>query len=64
MALPTVPCYWTTRKNIYEQNIVRRRNHNDDFRDKWANTANYFNKNNVEMSKHRAWESDNSMQGR
>ena len=64
MALPTVPSYWTTRKNLYEQSIVRRRNHDHDFRDKWAHTANYFTKNDVEMTKQRAWESEDSMQER
>lgn len=62
MALPTIPQYWTTRKNLYEQNIVRRRNQNEDFRERWSNTANYFLKNDVEMTKHRAWESEESMQ--
>lgn len=62
MALPTIPHYWTTRKNLYEQNIVRRRNQDTDFREKWSNTANYFLKNDVEMNKQRAWESDESMQ--
>ncbi|XP_053375365.1 trichoplein keratin filament-binding protein-like [Mercenaria mercenaria] len=62
MALPTMPHYWTTRKNLYEQNIVRRRNQDTDFREKWSNTANYFLKNDVEMTKQRAWESEDSMQ--
>lgn len=57
-----MPHYWTTRKNLYEQNIVRRRNQDTDFRQKWSNTANYFLKNDVEMTKQRAWESDDSMQ--
>ncbi|KAL4223980.1 hypothetical protein ACF0H5_017439 [Mactra antiquata] len=62
MALPTMPHYWTTRKNIYEQNIVRRRNQDTDFREKWSGAANYFMKNDVEMMKQRAWESEESMQ--
>lgn len=64
MALPTIPCYWTTRKNLYEQAIVRRRNTDTDFRERWSNTANYFHKNDVEMTKQRAWESEESLQGR
>ena len=64
MALPTMSNYWTTRKNVYEQNIVRRRNHDTDFRDKWSDTASYFQKNDIEMTKQRAWESDESMQDR
>ncbi|KAH3887553.1 trichoplein keratin filament-binding protein-like [Dreissena polymorpha] len=61
MALPTIPHYWTTRKNVYEQNIVRRRNNDTDFRDKWASTSKNFLKNDVEMTKQRAWESDDSL---
>ncbi|XP_052797662.1 trichoplein keratin filament-binding protein-like [Mya arenaria] len=60
MALPTIPQYWTTRKNVYEQNIVRRRNNDTDFRQKWSNTSNYFLKNDIEMTKQRAWESEDS----
>lgn len=54
--------YWTTSKDLYEQNIVRRRNQDTDFREKWSNTANYFLKNDIEMTKQRAWESEDSLQ--
>ncbi|KAK3611704.1 hypothetical protein CHS0354_034375 [Potamilus streckersoni] len=58
MALPTIPCYWSTRKDLYEQAIVKRRNHDVDFRQKWANAANYFHKSDVSASKQKAWESE------
>ncbi|XP_050408126.1 trichoplein keratin filament-binding protein [Patella vulgata] len=62
MALPTMPCYWTTRKNIYEKAILQRRNHEEDFRQKWTDTADYFSKNNVNASKQETWTSDRSFQ--
>lgn len=64
MALPTVPHYWTTRKNVYEQAIVRQRNHLDDFRNKWGNTADYWQKSNIDINKKKHWESDDSMRSR
>lgn len=60
MALPTVPSYWTTRRNIYEQAIVKQRNHDSDFRNKWTTHANYFQRSNIAATKKQSWESDKS----
>ena len=63
MALPHLNIY-TTRRNIYEAAIVHRRNHDNDFRERWAKTANYFNTNNVEADQKAAWESKKSFNSR
>ncbi|KAK7087908.1 trichoplein keratin filament-binding protein-like [Littorina saxatilis] len=55
MALPTAPKYWTNRKGLYEQAIVRHRNYENDFRQKWTETADYFQKNNVQAAKQAEW---------
>ncbi|KAL5016433.1 hypothetical protein ScPMuIL_006022 [Solemya velum] len=60
MALPTVPSYWTTRRNVYEQAIVKHRNHETDFRDKWTTHADYFQKSNISATKKQSWESEKS----
>lgn len=60
MALPHMPAYWTTRKNIYEAAIVQRRTKEEDFRHKWTDTANYFHTNDVAANKKKAWESEQS----
>ncbi|XP_064613180.1 trichoplein keratin filament-binding protein-like [Liolophura sinensis] len=60
MALPTLTSSWATRKNFYEHSIVNRRNKESDFREKWANTAGYFQKSNVEVTKQNGWTSDKS----
>ncbi|XP_002734122.1 trichoplein keratin filament-binding protein-like [Saccoglossus kowalevskii] len=63
MALPTLPAYWQMKyKNIQEKNIVQRRNHDHDFREKWAQNANYFHQSDVQTTKQRAWSSDSSFQ--
>ena len=64
MALPHMPSYYTTRKNIYEAAIVRRRTKEHDFREKWSNVADYFHKENVSAAKKKNWESDTSFQMR
>ncbi|XP_063396528.1 trichoplein keratin filament-binding protein-like [Mytilus trossulus] len=61
MALPTTPRYWTTRKNIYEQAIVRHRDHNDQFRERWGTAVNYFQKSDMEAKKQSNWGSEQSM---
>ncbi|CAH1801077.1 unnamed protein product [Owenia fusiformis] len=60
MALPHMPTSYTTRKNIYEAAIVRRRNHDNDFHEKWSKHASYFNQSNVEATKQTAWQSNES----
>lgn len=55
MALPTTPRYWTNRKGLYEQAIIRQRNHEHDFRQKWAETSDYFKKNNIQAAKQQEW---------
>ncbi|XP_041347757.1 trichoplein keratin filament-binding protein-like [Gigantopelta aegis] len=62
MALPTLPGYWTSRKNIYEQAIVRRRYQESDYREKWSQASDYFHKTNVEANQKQAWSSDQSFQ--
>ena len=64
MALPTMRGYWSTRKNIYEQAIVSQRNREDDFRNKWSDTANYFKKSDVRAAKQNAWSSTQAFQDR
>ncbi|XP_061166307.1 trichoplein keratin filament-binding protein-like [Saccostrea echinata] len=61
MALPSMPHYWTTRRNVYEQAIVRHRNHDDHLRERWSNTANYFQRSNIAATKQSAWESEKSL---
>ncbi|KAK2150371.1 hypothetical protein LSH36_408g00020 [Paralvinella palmiformis] len=62
MALPHMPSYYTTRKNIYEAAIVRQRTREHDFREKWGNVASYFHKENVTAVKKKNWESGASFQ--
>lgn len=57
MALPHMPSLYTTRKNIYEQAIVRRRTHENDMRDSWQGTARYFNTAEIHSSKDATWTS-------
>ena len=65
MALPHLkPAIYTTRKNIYEAAIVNRRNHENDFREKWNDTAKYFHTEDVKATKQKAWESDQSFNSR
>ncbi|XP_013068302.2 trichoplein keratin filament-binding protein-like [Biomphalaria glabrata] len=62
MALPTMRGYWSSRKNMYESAIVRQRNHEDDFRNKWSDTANYFKSSDVWAAKQNAWCSSQGLQ--
>ncbi|GFS01335.1 trichoplein keratin filament-binding protein-like [Elysia marginata] len=64
MALPTMRGYWSSRKNIYEQAIVSQRNREDDFRNKWSDTASYFKKSDVRAAKQNAWSSTQAFQDR
>lgn len=64
MALPSMPHYWTTRRNVYEQAIVKTRNHDDHLRERWSNTANYFKKSNIAACKQSEWESERSLRSR
>ncbi|XP_076473107.1 trichoplein keratin filament-binding protein-like [Babylonia areolata] len=64
MALPTMPGYWTSRKGQYEQAIVRQRNHESDFRQRWTETSDYFHKNNVVAAKQTEWGSGKAYQNR
>lgn len=57
MALPTMSGYWSSRKNIYENAIVKQRDHENDFRTKWTETANYFKNSDVRAAKQQAWSS-------
>ncbi|OWF44309.1 Trichoplein keratin filament-binding protein [Mizuhopecten yessoensis] len=63
MALPTMPRYWTSRKNIYEQAILKQRNHQSDFHERWSRDADYWNKSSIATNKQNAWESDASLRG-
>ncbi len=62
MALPHLPAYFTTRKNVYEAAMVNRRTRETDFREKWQDVSSYFHKNNVAANKKKAWESDECFQ--
>lgn len=64
MALPTMNGYWSSRKNIYEQAIVRHRDHEDDFRSKWGDTARYFKNSDARAAKQQAWSSTGAFQER
>ncbi|XP_005108740.1 trichoplein keratin filament-binding protein [Aplysia californica] len=64
MALPTMSGYWSSRKNMYEQAIVRHRNHEDDFRSQWQNTAKYFKTSDVRAAKQQAWSSTDAFQNK
>lgn len=57
MALPHMPSIYTTRKNIYEAAIVRRRTQEDDVRDSWQDTARYFHNAEIASSKDATWTS-------
>ncbi|XP_060076042.1 trichoplein keratin filament-binding protein-like [Ylistrum balloti] len=63
MALPTMPRYWTSRKNVYEQAIIKQRNHQSDFHERWSKDAEYWNRSNVATNKQNSWESDASLRG-
>ncbi|XP_033747698.1 trichoplein keratin filament-binding protein-like [Pecten maximus] len=63
MALPTMPRYWTSRKNMYEQAIIKQRNHQNDFHERWSKDAAYWNKSNLTTSKQNSWESEASLRG-
>ncbi|XP_067935044.1 trichoplein keratin filament-binding protein-like [Watersipora subatra] len=62
MALPHMPSSYTTRKNIYEAAIVRRRMQDDDLRESWQDTAKYFNRAELHSSKDAAWTSKATFQ--
>ncbi|XP_059146310.1 trichoplein keratin filament-binding protein-like [Physella acuta] len=62
MALPTMQGYWSSRKNMYEQAIVRHRNHEDNFRNQWTHTANYFKNSDVWAAKQNSWSSSQGFQ--
>lgn len=62
MALPHM--YSARAKNIFESAIVSRRNKENDFRDRWRETSNYFATNNTAADKKAAWESQKSFQSR
>ncbi|KAK7506009.1 hypothetical protein BaRGS_00002731 [Batillaria attramentaria] len=62
MALPSSSGFWTNRKGIYERAIVRHRNHENDFRQRWSETADYFQKNNNAAAKQQAWSSEKTYQ--
>ncbi|BFZ05393.1 hypothetical protein BsWGS_08432 [Bradybaena similaris] len=62
MALPTMSGYWSSRKNMYEQAIVRHREHENEFRNQWSETANYFKKSEVWAAKQNAWSSSGVFQ--
>ncbi|KAL8604635.1 hypothetical protein ACOMHN_013415 [Nucella lapillus] len=62
MALPTMPSYWNSKKGMYERAIVRQRNHDSDFRQKWTETSDYFQKNNVMAAKQTEWGSGKAYQ--
>ncbi len=65
MALPTLPSYWTTRyKNITERSMVQRRQHEEDFREKWGANAQYFQQSEVRATKQNAWQSEQSFHDR
>ncbi|XP_048753198.1 trichoplein keratin filament-binding protein-like isoform X2 [Ostrea edulis] len=64
MALPSMPHYWTTRRNVYEQAIVRNRNHDDHLRERWGHTADYFQRSNIAATKQTEWESEKSLKSR
>ena len=64
MALPNLPTSYTTRKNIYEAAIVRRRTKEDDFHEKWDSAAKYFQREDVNVTKQNFWTSDQSFNER
>jgi len=64
MALPHMPSIYTTRKNIYEAAIVRRRTQEDDFHDKWADSARYYNSTDIKSSKDADWSSKKTFESR
>lgn len=64
MALPNMPSIYTTRKNIYEAAIVRRRTQENDLRDSWQDTARYFSNAEIHSSKDANWTSKATFQSR
>jgi hypothetical protein len=65
MALPHLaPLYSARPKNVFESTIVSRRNKENDFREMWNQTSDYFAKNNTAANKKAAWESHKSFQSR
>ena len=66
MALPTLQPYYVTKACVPrpEQVIVRRRNHQDDFKNKWLQTSEYFRQTSVGASKENDWTSSKAVQER
>ena len=66
MALPTLPPYYVTRssKVQVEQQMVARRAHEVDMKQKWSKHSQYFHDSDVRSSKQEAWTSSKSFQDR
>ena len=66
MALPTLQPYYVTKANATrpEKVIVRRRNYQDDFKQKWSQTSQYFRQTNVGASKENSWTSSKAVEER
>jgi len=65
MALPHLqPTYSARPRNIFESQIISRRNKENDFREMWNNTSDYFSKKSTEANKKAEWESRKSFESR
>jgi len=65
MALPHLqPTFSARPRDFLESQIVTRRNRENNFREMWSNTSDYFSKKNTEADKKSKWESDKSFESR
>jgi len=65
MALPHLqPTYSARPHNFFESHIISRRNKENDFRETWSRTSDYFSKKSTEANQKAAWESQKSFESR
>ena len=65
MALPHMqPTYSARGRNFLESQIITRRNKENDFREMWSHTSDFFARKSTEADKKAAWESKKSFESR
>jgi len=65
MALPHMqPTYSARPRDFFESQMISRRNKENNFREMWSNTSDYFSKKNTEANKKAEWESRKSFESR
>jgi len=65
MALPHLqPTYTARPRNFHESHIISQRNKENNYRETWNHTSDYFSKKSTEADKKAEWESGKSFQSR